>query len=231
MRKATAPVFTLFTAVLLCLVVVPFHAGAGEAGVGVINVPPKYGYIRVEQQGNYIRVYLNISDYNSWADISNVSVILDLYGKKLVTFLFEQYRSLDSFVEINEFSETPPKMHLLDVEKCFFEKSNAKETIDERCDISIRFVFRKTFFTGLRIVINDRAGSAPAEAYIYYNSEESLRSGTTIVIPWIGMQITITIPPFLLDLIAIIFASIGVMYYLKKTGFREKRKARFGKIP
>lgn len=231
MRKAVVPFFTLFLAVLLCLVVLPFHVGAGEAGVGVINVPPKYGYIRIEEQENYIRVYLNISDYNSWADISNVSVTLDNSGTILSTFLFEQYRSPESFVEINEFSETPKKMHLLDVRKCFFQKSNAKETIDERCDISIRFVFQKTFFTGLSIVINDRAGSAPAEAYIYYNSEESLRSGTTLVIPWIGMQITIAIPPYLLDLIAIIFASIGVMYYLKKTGIREKRKASFEKIP
>jgi len=230
MRKAIVPFLILFMTVLLCSVVLPLHASAGEAGVGVINVPPKYGYIRVEEQDNFIRVYLNISDYNSWADINNVSVTLDNYGTKLSTFLYQQYRSPDSFVEINEFSETPEQRHLLDIEKCFFEKSNVKETIDERCDITIRFVFQKTFFTGLSIVINDRAGSAPAEAYIYYNSEESLRSGNTIVIPWLGVQITVIIPPFLLDLIAIILAVIGVMYYLKKTGIREKRKELYEKI-
>ena len=230
MRKAIAPFFILCMVVLFCSVVLPLHAYAGQAGVGVINVPPKYGYIRVEEQGDYIRVYLNISDYNSWADVYNVSVTLDNYGMKLFTFLFQQYKSLDSFVEINEFSETPQNKHFLDIEKCFFEKSNAKETIDERCDIAIRFVFRKTFFTGLSIVINDRAGSAPAEAYIYYNSEESLRSGNTIVIPWIGVQLTITLPPHLIDLIAIILAATGVMYYLKKTGIREKRKEIYKKI-
>jgi hypothetical protein len=79
-------------------------------------------------------------------------------------------------------------------------------------------------------VINDRAGSAPAEAYIYYNSEESLRSGNTLVIPWIGVQITLSLPPYLLDIIAIILATLGVMYYLKKTGIREKRKKTFQKI-
>jgi hypothetical protein len=229
MRKAIVPFSILFMAILLGPVVLSLHASAGEAGVGVINVPPKYGYIRVEEQGNFIRVYLNISDYNSWADISNVSVTLDNYGTKLSTFLFEQYASLDSYVEINTFSETP-KGHLLEIEKCFFEKSNEKETIDERCDISIRFVFQKTFFTGLSIVINDRAGSAPAEAYIYYNSEESLRSGNTLVIPWIGVQITLNIPPYLVDLIAIILATTGVMYYLKKTGDQEKRKESYEKI-
>jgi hypothetical protein len=230
MRKAIASFFILFMAVLLCSVVLPLDANAGQAGVGVINVPPKYGYIRVEEQGDFIRVYLNISDYNSWADVYNVSVTLDNYGAKQSTFLFQQYKNLDSFVEINEFSETPKKRHLLDIEKCFFEKSNGQETIDERCDIAIRFVFQKTFFTGLSIVINDRTGSAPAEAYIYYNSEESLRSGNTIVIPWIDVQITLTLPPYLIDIIAIILATIGVMYYLKKTGIREKRKEIYEKI-
>ncbi|HUT00010.1 MAG TPA: hypothetical protein VMY59_06810 [Candidatus Thermoplasmatota archaeon] len=224
MRKIILPFLTVFIILILCIVIIPLHARAGQAGVGVINVPPKYGYIRVEEQDNFIRVYLNISDYNSWADINNVSVTLDNYGAKLSTFLFQQYKSLDSYVEINEFSETPETMHLLDVEKCFFEKSNQKETIDERCDIAVRFVFQKTFFTGLSIVINDRAGFAPAEAYIYYNSEESMRSGNSIVIPWIGLRITIDIPPYLIDAIAIAFASIGLIYYLKKTGIREQRR-------
>jgi hypothetical protein len=230
MRKAIASFFILCVVLLLPSVVFPLHAYAGQAGVGVINVPPKYGYIRVEEQGDFIRVYLNISDYNSWADVYNVSVTLDNYGVKLSTFLFQQYKDLDSFVEVNEFSETPKKRHLLDIEKCFFEKSNEQETIDERCDIALRFVFRKTFFTGLSIVITDRAGSAPAEAYIYYNSEESLRSSNTIVIPWIDVQITLTLPPYLIDIIAIICATIGVMYYLKKTGIPEKRKENYNKI-
>jgi hypothetical protein len=179
--------------------------------------------------GSKIRVYLNISDYNSWADINNVSVTIDNYGAQISVFLFEQYKSIDSYVEINKFSELPHNMHLLDIKKCFFEKSNNKETIDERCDISIRFVFQKTYFTGLHIVINDRAGSTPAEAYLSYNTAESMRTGNTIVIPWIGMRIVMTIPPFLIDIIAIIVASIGVMYYLRKTGTFSIRRGRYEK--
>lgn len=229
MRKIILPFLLLFTTLIFCVVIFPLNASGGQAGVGVINVPPKYGYIRVEEQDNFIRVYLNISDYNSWADINNVSVTLDNYDKKISTFIFQQYKSLDSYIEINEFSETPENMHLLDIEKCFFEKSNQKETIDERCNIAVRFVFQKTFFTGLSIVINDRAGSAPAEAYIYYNSEESMRSGNTIVIPWIGLRITVDIPPYLLDVIAITLGLIGVMYYLKKIGIIEKKRGHYEK--
>ncbi|MBN1860556.1 MAG: hypothetical protein JW840_03750 [Candidatus Thermoplasmatota archaeon] len=229
MRKTKGTFLIFFTALLGSLLLFSSGVFAGQAGVGVINVPPKYGYIRIEEQDSYIRVYLNISDYNSWADINNVTVTLDNYGTTISTFIYEQYLSLDSFFEINEFSETPDHMHLLDKEKCFFEKSSNKETIDERCDISIRFVFKKTYFTGLTIVINDRTGSSPAEAYISYNTEESMRSGTIIVIPWIGMRITVTIPPYLLDIIAIIVGLIGILYYLKKTGIWEKRRGGYEK--
>jgi hypothetical protein len=230
MRRIILPFLIILTALVLTAVHVPHIVSAGQAGVGVINVPPKYGYIRVEEQDNFIRVYLNISDYNSWSDINNVTVTIDNYGTVISTFVFTQYRSLDSYVEINEFSETPKTMHLLDVEKCFFEKSNEKETVDERCDIAIRFVFQKTFLTGLHIMINDRAGSAPAEAYISYNTEESMRSGNTLVIPWIGVRFTIDIPPYLIDLIAVVFGSIGVVYYLKKTAEAEKKAGRYEKV-
>ena len=58
-------------------------ANAGQAGVGVINVPPKYGYIRVEQQNDLMRVYLTISDYNSWGDVYEVSLTLYNYEKEV----------------------------------------------------------------------------------------------------------------------------------------------------
>lgn len=228
MRRIILPFLIVSFILLFSLATVSLPANGGQAGVGVINVPPKYGYIRVEEQDNFIRVYLNISDYNSWADINNVTVTIENYGAVISTFIFTQYRSLDSYVEINEFSEVPAHMHLLDVEKCFFEKSSKKETVDERCDIAIRFVFQKTFLTGLHIKINDRTGSSPAEAYLSYNTEESMRSGSTLVIPWIGIRITVDIPPYLIDLIAIILGSTGVVYYLKKTSIIGKRRRSYG---
>jgi hypothetical protein len=230
MRKTCASLLVLFFMMLCVGVCVFSNACAGQAGVGVINVPPKYGYIRVEEQGEYIRVYLNISDYNSWADINNVSVTLDKYGSVVSTFLFEQYQSSDSYVELNQFSEYPASNKLLITEKCLYEKSGLKETVDERCDIAVRFVFRKTFFTGLHVVINDRSGSDAAQAYIAYNSEESMRSGDLIVIPWIDGRISITIPSFLLDLIAVIVGAAGVAYYLRHVQNERQEQGNYGKV-
>ncbi len=229
MRKTSASLLVLIFVILCSGAFAPLYASAGQAGVGVINVPPKYGYIRVEEQGEYVRVYLNISDYNSWADINNVSVVLDKYGEPVSTFLFEQYESPDSYVEINGFSERPASNELLMVEKCLYEKSDLKDTVDERCDIAVRFVFRKTFFTGLHITIYDRSGSDAAQAYIAYNSEESMRSGDLIVIPWIDGRLSITIPLFLLDLIAIVLAASGVSYYLNSVRKGEQEQGDYDK--
>jgi len=229
MKNTLFFLLTIFVVLFLCSTFFSIKANAGQAGVGVINVPPKYGYIRVEQQDDLIRVYLNISDYNSWGDIYEVSVTLDNYGTEISKFIFKQYKSADSYVEINEFNETPVDKHLLVKEKCFYEKSDKTETVDERCDIAVRFVFKKTFFTGISIVINDRVGSAPAEAYIYYNTEETMRIGNNIVIPWIGGTIIIDTPTYLLDLIAITMGLSGVIYYYKR-GMAGKRRVAHERI-
>jgi hypothetical protein len=48
MRKNPLPLLAFFMVLLISIVTCSFDVQAGEAGVGVINVPPKYGYIRVE---------------------------------------------------------------------------------------------------------------------------------------------------------------------------------------
>jgi hypothetical protein len=215
--KKSPILLPLFFIILIQFPVFFSHpVNAGEAGVGVLNVPPKYGYIRVEQQDDLIRVYITISDYNSWGDIDTVNVTLDNYGAEIHKFKFQQYKNKESYVEVNEFSEMPEGTHLLQKEKCLYERSSDSETIDERCDMNIRFVFLKTWFTAIKISIQDKQGSAPAEAYINYNSEDTMRSGNTIVFPFFEKSIIITIPPYLIDLIAITTAFTGTVYFIKK---------------
>jgi hypothetical protein len=83
-------IFSIIGLLLISSQILTINCKAGEAGVGVINVPPKFTLIRIVQQDDFIRVYLTLSDYNSWADIYNVSITLEDSGINRAQFLFQQ---------------------------------------------------------------------------------------------------------------------------------------------
>jgi hypothetical protein len=221
MRRCTLSMILLCSLLSLFSLAYTPLLRAGEAGVGVINVPPKYGYIRVEQQDELIRVYLTISDYNSWGDIDEINVTIDSNGVPVASFLFQQFEDNTSYIELDKFSETPASSHLLQTSKCLYQKSNKSETVDDRCDLEVRFVFQKTLFTGLHVSIYDREGTAPAEAYIHYSTGETMRADNIIVIPFIGAM---AVPPFLVDIIALTTAAAGTIYYFDSKGYLRKKK-------
>ena len=81
---------TLILVFLLCSISLSAYivsAGGGNAGVGVMNVPPNYASIDIYPQDNTIRAYLTISDYNSWMDIHKVQVNLEENGVVLYSFI------------------------------------------------------------------------------------------------------------------------------------------------
>lgn len=187
---------------------------AGKAGVGILNVAPKYGMIKIINLGDQIRVELNISDYNSWSDIYKVKVLLEGDGEEIATFLYKQYESEDKWEKINEFSEIGNK-DLLVKEKCLFLRSLDKETVDQRCDIEIRFVFKNTWFTRINIVVSDRFGSE-SKSHIDYNPSGAVETSNIILIPWFDGFIKISYPDYLPEFLAIIAGMIGVYISLRE---------------
>ena len=205
----------VISVILLFSVFFSTNATAGKAGVGVLNVPPEYSRTRVVQQDNNIRVYLTVSDYNSWEDIYKVTVSLDYYGSETATFTFKQYEDTTSYEKINEFSETSRENDLLQNEKCSYSHSDKKETVEDRCNFIIVFVFRTTWFTRLNILTYDREGLT-ATTHIDYDMEEMMRSSNMIMIPWLDGPILVEISSFILNLIALVVGAIGVIYFAKK---------------
>ena len=90
---------------------------AREAGVGVVNVPPQFGYIRITQSDGLMKVYLKVSNFNSWQDIYTVNVILENNDVETAKFIFKQYENKDSFNEIKEFREISDE-NLLYLDEC-----------------------------------------------------------------------------------------------------------------
>ena len=231
-KKRFLPMF--FILLLLLITVFSDSTKANSAGVGVVNVPPKYGKLRIVQHEDTIRVYLIVSDYNSWGDILKIRVILEdkNTGNDFAEFAYQQYSSKDSYEKINLFDEKKGNDLLLK-EKCSFESSNKRVTIDERCDIEILFVFKSTWFSRLKIVVEDRAGDQAVSELDYYpfetSPDDSYRDENIIIVPWFNGQITFFVPPYLSNLLAVIAGLFGAAICLRKKYILNKRKFNYEK--
>ncbi|UCD13148.1 MAG: hypothetical protein JSW60_06195 [Thermoplasmatales archaeon] len=202
--------------VLLLTAIFPIEARAGgQSAVGVLNVGPSQITTRIVPQDNTLRVYLVILDYNSWEDIFEVSVILEYYGKETATFTFRQYNDTTTYVKSNTFTETSTEGDLLSKEKSIFSHSDKKETVDDKCNLNLTFVFRITWFTHLKVIAKDRGG-LEATTLVEYSTEDLMRSSNMIVIPWIDGPILVGISSLIINLLAIVIGAIGALYFAKK---------------
>ena len=215
MNKVGLLLLLTTTTIILTSTFFSINASAGQAGVGVLNVPPKFAMVRIVQQDDSIRVYLTVSDYNSWEDIYAVRVILEDYGTETAEFLFKQYEDTTSYNKINEFSETSGGTNLLTKEKCSYGHSDKKETVAERCNFELLFVFHVSWFSNLNIIVEDREGLT-ATMDLNYNTGELMRRSDIIVIPGLYDPIYVKIPPYLLTLLALILGVLGIIIFIRK---------------
>lgn len=207
-------------------------AGNGKAAIGVKSPPPQFSYIRLEQHDNTIRAYLTICDINGWEDIYSIRIVLEDSGIEKAEFLFRQYEDTEfkdasDWVTTDDFSETSEDNNLLIKEKCSNDHSDIEETL-KGCYLNLLFVFQTTWFTRLNIIASDNGG-ATSNLKIDYTSEDIMRSGTIIIIPGINEPMAIELPPYLLDMIAIIIAAIGTWYIVKKTDVGKIMRAIYEK--
>jgi hypothetical protein len=187
----------------------------GNAGVGVINVSPTFADIKLVERNSYIRVYLTISDYNSWADIYTVEVILEESGGEISSFLFQQYEDEESFEKINVFQESSDGLNLLNIDACDVSHSESRKTVEDRCHFDLRFVFLPTYFSQIHIISTDRAG-AVAETIVEYRGGDMMRDQNTLLIPWIDGMVKIVLPPYVLDISLLGFSALAAVFLARK---------------
>jgi len=218
MKRGRVILSLVISTIILFITFSPINANAGnkgQTGVGVFSAPPQYSIIRLVQQGDDIRVYITVSDINSWKDIYSVSIVLEELGVEKAEFLYKQYEDETDWEIINEFSEKSKENNLLVTKKCSYDHSD-KEEILTGCYLNILFVFHTTWFTRLNIIASDRGG-ATSTLQLDYTSEDLMRRGDIIIIPGLDESMAVEIPPYLLDIIALIIAAIGIRYVVKKT--------------
>jgi len=218
MRKVWVLLFLIFLTIIFFQNIFSNNVKAGEAGVGVLNVSPQYNIIRLTQQDDNFRIYLTVSDYNSWDDIQSINVILiDDTGEK-AEFIFKQYKDNITYDKINEFSENSKGNNFLVLKKCSYDNSNGEE-IEDKCNLDLLFVFQKTWFTSLNIIAYDRSG-ATATIQLDYTSEDLTRSGNIIIIPGINKSTILELPPYFLDIIALLISTLVTWYIIRKSDIK-----------
>lgn len=218
MKRGRVILSLVISTIILFITFSSINANAGnkgQTGVGVFSAPPQYSIIRLVQQGDDIRVYITVSDINSWKDIYSVSIVLEDLDVEKAEFLYKQYEDETDWEIINEFSEKSKENNLLVTKKCSYDHSD-KEEILTGCYLNILFVFHTTWFTRLNIIASDRGG-ATSTLQLDYTSEDLMRRGDIIIIPGLDESMAVEIPPYLLDIIALIIAAIGTRYVVKKT--------------
>ena len=196
---------------------------AGEAGVGVLNVAPKFSEIKIVSFQKTMRLYLTISDYNSWDDVYRINVTLEYHGSQVANFQFHQYADPGSFQRINEFTEMSHGKNLLQIDRCSSTHSNKSETVEDKCELRVLFVFTKTLMTNIKITVEDREGEK-AMAQVDYSTEETVGSENMLVIPWFDRSIVVKTPPYFVTLLAALLGLIGVMFYHKKKILQKREK-------
>ena len=206
------------TTILLSTIVCSINVSAADdkkSAVGVLNVGPSGKITEINSIDDEFRVDLTISDYNSHDDIHKVEVILEYYGSETAKFTFKQYADATSYVKTNTFSEKSTEGKLLLKEKCTYYSSPETESVEDRCNLELRFVFHATWFTNLNIIVYDRAGLT-ATFNVEYDTDAAMRSSNMVMIPWLDGPILVGISSFVINLIAIVLGALGALYFAKK---------------
>jgi hypothetical protein len=214
-KHTTKGIFIFIVLMLFTICSAILASADGTAGVGVVNVPPNYSDIKIFQQENQVRVYLTLSDYNSWSDIYQVQLNLEENGAILHSFTFKQWDGMNSFNRVNEFIDES-STSLLQIESCDVSHSKESKTISDRCHLHVRFVFRSTYFSEIRVISEDRSGDS-TEAFLEYKGSDMIRESNTLLIPWFDGTVKVQLPPFALDLLIILIATIATFVIVRKT--------------
>ena len=121
-------------------IVLSHNVQAGSAGVGVLNVPPEYSETRIVTEDGIKKIYLTISDYNSWEDIYTTTVTIKNGDTVTASFVFRQYETTTSFTPVGEFKEEVGNNYLV-VNKCSYSHSDKTDTVSDRCLLHVVFAF------------------------------------------------------------------------------------------
>jgi hypothetical protein len=205
-------IFIVVLVSFVSTIILSHNVQAGSAGVGVLNVPPEYSETRIVTEDGIKKIYLTISDYNSWEDIHTTTVTIKNGDALMASFVFRQYENTASVIPLWEFEETEGKDYLL-VNKCSYSHSDKTDTVSDRCLLHVVFAFRSIPGTQLTILTYDY-GELYAKTHVEYDVEGMPRSTDMIMLPWTPTPVDLSL--YTLNALAIAFAVTVTAVFIRK---------------
>jgi len=170
--------FTVIFTVLL-LITTPFSSttvyAQDDTGVGVLPVRPRITDIELEHNFGTHHLRFVVFDLNSWRHISQVSV--EFYrGSELVRhYVFNQTEDLERSIEVRRGDG------LVDFESHSSEK---RDTVDQRCNLTLEFQFSGINYDRLIIRARDHAGGT-SHSEINFHGVTTGRPMTRYLLPFL----------------------------------------------
>ncbi len=205
-------IFIVILVSFVSTIILSHNVQAGSAGIGVLNVPPEYSEIEIVTEDGIKKIYLTISDYNSWGDIYTTIVTIKNGDAIMASFVFRQYENTDSVIPLGEFEETEGKDYLI-VNKCSYSHSDKTDTVSDRCLLHVVFAFYPVLGTQLTILTYDHGGLY-AKTHVEYDVEGMPRRTDMIILP--GASTPIEFSLYTLDALAIAFGVTVTAVFIRK---------------
>ncbi len=173
-------IFTLLIFVLTPLYSTNVSADDG-AGVGVLPVRPRITDVELKHNFGTQHLRFEIFDLNSWKHVSEASVEFYRGGELVRHYVFNQTEDLERRIEVRKGDG------LVNFES---NSSAKRETVEQRCTLSLHFQFSGINYDKLTIRARDHSGGTSKSTINFH--------GVTT-----GRPMTIYLLPFLILLIAI----------------------------
>jgi len=201
-------------------IVLSYNVQAPSAGIGVVNVPPEYSETRIVTEDGIKKIYLIISDYNSWRDIRTITVTIKNGDTLMTSFVFRLYENTDSIIPFGKFEEKEGKDYLI-VNKCSYSHSDKTDTVSDRCLLHVVFAFYPVLGTQLTILTYDHGGLY-AKTHVEYDVEGMPRRTDMILLPWTPTAVDFSL--YTLDALALAFAVTVTAVFIRKQQEETKKK-------
>lgn len=175
MRRDKGYQFALIIILVMLLSLVSLSStvsGQEDVGVGVRAVRPRITEVHLEHNYDTHHLYINVFDLNSWRHVKEVSV--EFYrGSDLIRhYIFNQTEDLERRIDVIKGDG------LVAYE---VTSSDLRETVDQRCTLSLHFQFKGINYDKLIIRAVDHAGGT-SESVINFHGITTGRTFTPYIL-------------------------------------------------